>query len=121
MTAALAEVLLLLSGRAFFADAGRFCVAVGAGSALGAAILGWCFAGFDVSDVDWVMSTHRWLGTATAVWTVVLLGLSECRHRRTGQRWQRGCRIALTLAVALVGSVGFLGGSLVYGIDHYAW
>ena len=32
-----------------------------------------------------------------------------------------GFRVMLFVGAALVGAEGFLAGSLVYGIDHYAW
>ena len=64
--AALAELLLVATGKAFFDSAVRFCVWGGALGAVGAALLGWLFGGFRVVDDEWVMTSHRWLGTATA-------------------------------------------------------
>jgi uncharacterized membrane protein len=117
--AALAELLFAATRRTFFDAAVRFCVWGGALGALSAALLGWLFGGFRIVDEDWVMTSHRWLGTATATWAALMLAMCERVYRRAVPR--RGFRLALFTGSALVGVEGFLGGSLVYGIDHYAW
>ena len=87
--------------------------------AAGAALLGWLFGGFQVIDDEWVMTSHRWLGSGTAVWATLVLVLCERVYRRAAPRV--GFRTTLFIGAALVGAESFLGGSLVYGIDHYAW
>jgi heme A synthase len=86
---------------------------------VGAASLGWLFGGFKVVDDEWVMTSHRWLGTATAAWAVLTLAMCERVYRRAARCL--GFRVVLFVGTALVGAEGFLGGSLVYGIDHYTW
>ncbi len=116
--AAISELFFMRSGRELFFHATRFSVWVGSLGALTAAILGWFFAGFRVADQEWVMTTHRWLGTSASLWALLVLFLCE-RAYRTGER--KGFRLALFTGAALVTTTGFFGGALVYGIDHYAW
>jgi len=120
LAAALAELLLMFSGRVFYLNAGRFCVWVGAVGAVAAGVLGWFFGGFQLADDSWVLTTHRWLGTSASLWSVLLLVLSERAVRRVGAR-RTAYRLVLFSGAALVGVTGFFGGSVIYGIDHYAW
>jgi uncharacterized membrane protein len=117
--AALAELLLLRRPQELFLGAVRFCVWAGAIGALVAAPLGWLFAGFHLLDDEWVMTAHRWVGTGTALWALVVLVLCERTYRSATDR--KAFRLALLLGAALVGVAGFLGGSLIYGVDHFAW
>ena len=122
VAAALAELLLMVTRRSWFASAARFCIWIGALGAIVAASLGWLFGGIQLTDSDWIMTTHRWLGTSTAILALIVLGLSESHHRQPDaparSRWYRG---ALFLSAALVSATGFFGGAMIYGIDHYAW
>jgi len=118
--AALAECLLIATGRAYFAGAGRFCLWVGALGAVAGALLGWCFGGFHVVDEQWILTTHRWLGTATAASSVVAVVVGERAARRPDAS-RKPHRFALFACAAMVAITGFFGGSLVYGLDHYAW
>ena len=113
--AALAEILLMSTGRATFRHAARFCVRIGALSAVPTAALGWFFGGLQLADEDWTQTAHRWLGTVTASWAIVLLAIAERRNVR------RAYRLAVFVGAALVMATGFFGGALVYGLDHYAW
>jgi uncharacterized membrane protein len=119
--AAFAEVLFMKTKRPLFDHAARFCVWLGAIGALGAVTLGWFYAGFRLFDGGWIMTTHRWMGTSVALLSLVVLWLSLVSHREGNAKRQPVYRAALFLTVALVGATGFLGGALVYGIDHYAW
>ena len=118
-SAALAELLLMRRRSLLFEHAVRFSVNLGALSALLAAALGWLFAGFQLTDDEWVMTAHRWAGTATALWAVALLVV--CARTEAGSTRRRGLRIVLFGAAGLVTATGFLGGALIYGLDHYAW
>jgi len=118
--AALAELLAMWTHDERYAQAGRFCLWTGGLAAVAAAALGWCFAGFEIGADDWILRTHRWLGTATAVWAVVLLALASSRSQRSPAR-RSAYRVALFLGAFLVAATGFFGGALVHGIDHYAW
>jgi len=118
--AALAELLLIRTGKPLFGYAGRFCLWVGALGAVGAGVLGWFFAGFHLVDESWNMTTHRWLGTTTAAWSVVILVVGERMVRRADAR-RTTYRTVLFIGATLVGVTGFFGGSLIYGLTHYAW
>jgi len=117
--AAMAEILLAVTGRRLYRDAVRFCVWGGVLGAVGAVVLGWLFGGFRTVDDEWVMTSHRWLGTGTAAWALLTLAACERVARNAAPRGS--FRTALFVGAALVAATGFLGGSLVYGIDHYAW
>ena len=106
-------------GRPLFEHAVRYCVWLGAGGAFAAAALGWLFAGFVLVDDEWVMTAHRWWGTGTAAWAVLILASCErtyCQHSARGV-----FRFALFAGALLVCVTGFFGGSLLYGLDHFAW
>ncbi len=122
-SAALAELLVMLTGKPFFEAAARFSVWIGSLGAVGATVLGWFFAGFRLSDPTWVMTVHRWLGTAAGVWSVVVLVLCIAAYRpgETGRKWRTWYRLALFGGAAAVAVNGFLGGAMIYGLDHYAW
>jgi mono/diheme cytochrome c family protein/uncharacterized membrane protein len=120
VAAAVAEVLFALTGRPLFDAAGRFCTWFGALAALPAAALGWCCGGFHLQDPDWVLATHRWLGTSTALSALAVVGLSEMA-RRPGSRGRPWFRAALLAATGLVLVTGFFGGAVVNGLAHYAW
>ena len=120
VAAAVAEVLLALTGRPLFDAAGRFCVWFGALAALPAAVLGWCCGGFRLADPDWVLATHRWLGTSVALGALAVVVLSETA-RRPGSRARPWFRAVLLAAAGLVLATGFFGGAVVNGLAHYAW
>jgi uncharacterized membrane protein len=121
VAAALAELLRVVTGHPLFDSAARFCVWLGAVTAIVAVALGWCRGGFRLSDPSWVVTAHRWLGTATALWAQLVLALSEGSRRCGGRGIQEAFRLTLFVGTGLVLSTGFLGGALVYGLDHYVW
>ena len=102
----------------------RFCVVLGAATAVITATLGWCdalfstYAGASASILLW----HRWVGTATAVWAALVAALSELSSRR-GNSPPWCCRFRFTLVVGaiLVSAAGYLGASLIYGLNHFSW
>jgi plastocyanin len=119
--AALAELLRIVTKAAWLEGAGRWCVMLGAASAVVAAPLGWAFA--VGRSGTWLLQTHRWLGTILAVLSVVVLVLSERRFRANLAEAQNptGFRVALFVAAALVMATGFFGGAMVYGLHAYLW
>jgi uncharacterized membrane protein len=123
MVAVLAEALAWWTRRESWLQTVRFLVIVGALGAVTAAGLGWINASFTsyVGSSAAILLWHRWLGTFTALWTVlcaVLVVLSECRE---GSHERRRFRGTLLVGAALVSISGFLGSALIYGLDHYAW
>jgi mono/diheme cytochrome c family protein/uncharacterized membrane protein len=121
VAAALAELLRMATGHPSFDGAVRFCVWLSAATAVVAVALGWCRGGFRLSDPSWVVTAHRWLGTTTAIWAQLVLALSEAGRRCGGRGTREAFRLTLFVGAGLVLSTGFLGGALVYGLDHYVW
>ncbi len=117
--AAIGEFLLIRTGEVRFEHAVRFTVVFGAAASLVAATLGWLFAGFHLVDGEWPMTAHRWAGTTTAFVSIGLLFLSN-RTSRSGEP-RKAFRIVLFSSAVLVSVTGFLGGALIYGLDHYSW
>jgi hypothetical protein len=76
----------------------RFCVLLGAGSAIVAAALGWLHAasGYGASSPS-ALAWHRWLGTAIGAGSVVL-AMTSPRTRSTG-RCRTACMTAWPIAV----------------------
>jgi uncharacterized membrane protein/mono/diheme cytochrome c family protein len=119
--AALAELLRVITGRASFNSISRYCIWLGATSAVAAGVLGWFLAGLHLSDRSSVMMAHRWLGTVTVTGAALVLLLCEV-SQNPGRRRARICfRLSLFLVAALVMVTGFTGGAVVFGLDHYAW
>lgn len=120
---ALAELLFMITGRSLFAAAARFCVWLGSVSTIGAVILGWFFAGFRWTDPDWIMTVHRWLGTAAGIWVIMVLTLCIAAYQSDGRgrRWLPWYRLTLFIGALAVAANGFFGGAMIYGLDHYAW
>jgi uncharacterized membrane protein len=94
----------------------RFCVLLGAASAVVAASLGWIHAanGHGVGALH-ILGLHRWIGTAVAAWAVGTAFFSE-REERRGVRSQ-WFRAWLFVGALLVAVEGHFGGMLVHGDD----
>lgn len=102
----------------------RFCVVLGAASAVVTATLGWCDAAvshYSGSAAE-ILVWHRWFGTATAVWAVFVAGLSEFANRKGNpDRLRLSFRLTLLLGIILVSAAGYLGASLIYGLHYFIW
>src|SRR5262249_56730007 len=84
----------------------RFCVFLGASSAVAAVVLGWLdadFGGYGAGAAD-LLRLHRGIGTGAAVWAVATALLSE-RDARRGRSSQL-FRIMLGIGALLVGAAG---------------
>lgn len=119
-----AEFLWKLTRRDSWKMTVRFCVTLGAVAAVTTATLGWCdapfltYGGASASVLLW----HRWFGTGTAVWTVLAATLSEFSNRRGNPpRLCRCFRLTLVVGIVLVSVAGYLGASLIYGLNHFSW
>jgi plastocyanin len=121
VAAAVAEILLVATGRQSFDAANRFCLWFGAIAAVLTGTLGWFMGGFRTADSSWVMTTHRWLGTSTDVVAVVALLVGEASRRPGRQTARRWFRVLLIIVALMVLVAGFFGGALLYGIRHYQW
>ncbi len=119
LAAALAELLFLGTQNTALRQAARFCLWTGTAGAVGTAVLGWFFVGFDFSADDALLSAHRWNGTATAFVSLFALGFGERAFAARGS--VALFRVALVAVALMAGYNGLLGGKMVYGEDHYAW
>lgn len=120
LSAAFAELLSLRSKHGFFPNAVRFCLWIGALGAVGAALLGWLYGGFRITDEESILTFHRWNGTTIAVLALLALWLEEQRVRTEFAR--NGAIRSVLFAVALlVGLNGYLGGLMVYGPEQHEW
>src|SRR5882672_1794789 len=93
----------------------RLCIALGAASALVAAVLGWIHAdharlGSSVADT---LALHRWSGIATAL--VALAAVMLGRGERADGKPRPLHLASVVLAMVLVSATGHFGGELVYG------
>jgi uncharacterized membrane protein len=118
IAAATAEVLFAGTGKPLFDNARQYCLWFGIISAVGAGTLGWFLAGFELVDKNWLLTTHRWLGSATVVCSLLLGWLAWPEAKRPSRLW---FRLVLLLLVMLVSVTGFFGGAMLYGLDEYAW
>jgi uncharacterized membrane protein len=119
ISALVAEILFATTRRELFRHALRFLLWGGALGAAVAVALGWIFAATGSTEHGWLLDVHRWAGTAASVVGLVVLSVNERIERGMGTR--AGLRVSLAAIAVLVGAAGFLGGSLLYGIDHLAW
>jgi uncharacterized membrane protein len=119
-----AEIIWRRTRKDTWKAAVRFCVGLGAAGAVVTATLGWCEAAFSryASSSLQVLAWHRWLGTATAVWAILTLVLSELAHREGQPRHLRYTfRMTLFVGIVLVSVAGYLGASLIFGVNHFTW
>ena len=119
-----AEFLWMLTRKDSWKTTVRFCVTLGALTAVITAVLGWCdapfstYAGASASVLLW----HRWVGTGTAVWALLAAVLSECSNRWGNPPRLAGYfRLTLVIGAVLVSLAGYLGASLIYGLNHFSW
>jgi mono/diheme cytochrome c family protein len=94
----------------------RFCVLLGAASAVFTASLGWIHAsnGYGVGSPE-TLFLHRWFGTGAAAWALGTAIFSEWDERRGARsQWVRGWLFCGALLVAIE---GHFGGMLVHGDD----
>ncbi len=121
LTAAGAEAVCLVRRRREPWAPLRPWVLLGAAGAVCAAALGWLLAdvaGYGIGSPQ-LLALHRWLGTATAAWTVGVALLSERDVSRGRRSWT--FRAALWLGAGLIAAAAHLGGSLVHGPDFFDW
>ena len=104
--------------RPAFAAPMRFLVIAGGTVAPIAALLGWLDAGFNPATDDWLLQTHRWLGTGIGIGGAALAWWSLKKPAANSGRWMIALLTAVTVAIAVQ---GWLGGALVHGADHLNW
>jgi uncharacterized membrane protein len=107
----------------------RLCVLFGwfAILAVAASLLSWHDAiRYPTAAPDLTLLTHRWLGTAGALWAIPVLLLSERGFKRRLGNPQAGdprpwFSLMLFAGVGLIGLAAHFGGGLVYGTDYLNW
>jgi uncharacterized membrane protein len=106
-----------------FREAARVLVNLGAPMAAFAAALGWATGLFATypGELEKVLSTHRWLGSATAVLALTTLAFLELYWRKQDQGLRTAYLVALTLTALFVGITGHFGGTLIHGTEHFKW
>jgi len=118
LAAVIGEVLLMATGQPVYASIVRYCIWIGALGALLAVPLGWFSAGFQLTDAKEIITTHRWVGTTAAVWSVPLLFILGAT-KEGGSRTL--LRVALVIGAGLVAYNGYLGGLIIHGLDAHAF
>jgi uncharacterized membrane protein/mono/diheme cytochrome c family protein len=101
-------------------DVVRFCLWFAALAAVPTAASGWLHAAAgNGAGSPQLLMTHRWLGTAAAVWLVVTAVLSERDARRCAR--SRATRLMLVSGVVLTVLTAHLGGLLDHGPNFLDW
>jgi uncharacterized membrane protein/mono/diheme cytochrome c family protein len=116
IAAAITEFWGAVNGSRALTPAVRFCVLLGAASAVVTASLGWIHAanGHGAGATQ-LLALHRWIGTAAATWAVGTALVSEWDERRgVRSHW---FRVWLFVGALLVAVEGHMGGMLVHGDD----
>lgn len=104
--------------RPTFAAPVQFLVVAGGIVSPVAALLGWFDGGFDLGRDDWLLQSHRWLGTVIGIGA---LGLGIWSWRRPEANRSAGMIVGLALISTAIVTQGWFGGALVHGIDHMNW
>jgi uncharacterized membrane protein len=113
LLAAAAEALSAAKRDERYSWTARTCLWVGTAGALLAAPLGWMSA--SGREASTLLTSHRWLGVATAAVALLTLICCECHRRKGGDTCRLLYRVGLGLGVVLVTVTGHLGATLVFG------
>ena len=123
IAALFSEILGAIFPHRRFREAARVLVNLGAPMAVIAASLGWAtglFAKYP-GELEQVLSTHRLLGTSTAILALTTLILLESYWRKQTSSLRSAYLAALVLTALLVGITGHFGGTLIHGTEHFTW
>ena len=118
VAAALAEAIAAWRGSWTPSPVARFCVLLGAASAMAAVALGWLHAdvgGF--GSASNILAVHRWLGTFAGLGATALAVVSERENRRRLR--SVSFRIALWTGACLIAATAHFGGLMVHGNDFF--
>jgi uncharacterized membrane protein len=117
--AALAEAIAAWRGSRIPSPTVRYCVLLGAVSAVAAVALGWLHAdvgGFGSASRS-ILAIHRWLGTIAGLGAAAIAVLSEVDSRR-GRR-SVSFRLALWASTSVVAAAAHFGGVMVHGNSFF--
>lgn len=101
-----------------FAKPVQFLVVTAGVTAPFAMLSGWLSGGFELGLDDWMMQSHRWLGTGIGLGA---FALGVFALRRPEQDRGPGMIMGLSILTAAILVQGWFGGALVHGIDHLNW
>lgn len=101
-----------------FAKPVQFLVVTAGVTAPFALLSGWLSGGFELGLDDWVMQSHRWLGTGIGLGA---FALGVFALKRPDQDRGSGMIVGLSILTAAILVQGWFGGALVHGIDHLNW
>lgn len=101
-----------------FAKPVQFLVVTAGVTAPFAMLSGWLGGGFALGLDDWVMQSHRWIGTGIGIGA---LGLAMFAIKRPEQDRGPGMIAGLSILTAAILVQGWFGGALVHGVDHLNW
>lgn len=101
-----------------FAKPVQFLVVTGGLTAPIAALTGWLDGGFALATDDWMLQSHRWLGTAIGVGALML---ALWALRRPEEDRSPVMIVGLSVLTAGILVQGWFGGALVHGVDHLNW
>jgi uncharacterized membrane protein len=104
--------------RAGFAKPVQFLVVTAGVTAPIAMLSGWLGGGFALGADDWVMQSHRWLGTGIGIGA---LALGVLALKRPEADRGAGMIVGLSILTAAILVQGWFGGALVHGVDHLDW
>ena len=123
IAAAFAELLYMFTLRDGLKTVVRFCLWLGALSAISAAALGWAEGWhYTIRPSEmWVLNAHRLTGTLTAIWALAAVMWMEIKLPPQSTHKRAGFRSILFFGALLVSAAGFLGGALTYGLNHYSF
>lgn len=115
--AALGEMVAAIRGIWIPEPAVRFCVLLGASSALSSVVLGWLHADVGGHGIVSLLGIHRWLGTTAGMMAVGMALISE----RDSRRHQRSSlfRVLLWGGAFLIAVAAHFGGLMVHGQDFF--
>ncbi len=123
--AAAAALSFITGGRAIYVA--YYCLVWGAFSSIVAAYMGWCFAaekGYpnwstvptsDSIEAASAIFRHRWLGTFSAFFAVIVLVLATIALRKPKSVLRHVWRIGFLILALVISIAGHQGGELVYG------
>ncbi len=104
-----------------YQSAAHVMLMVGAVGAIIATALGWFAGGFYLTDRNQILMLHRWLGTAIAAASLVLLYLSASA-RRTPEQPRTIYWVGLGVMTIAIAVQGYVGGSFMHGgMNHMAF
>lgn len=101
-----------------FAKPVQFLVVTAGVTAPFAMLSGWLSGGFELGLDDWMMQSHRWLGTGIGIGA---FALGVFALRRPEQDRGSGMIVGLSILTAAILVQGWFGGALVHGVDHLNW